>query len=232
MTRSTPTIGTLREGPLHRSLKAWYHEPGDRVEVPVDGFVIDLVRGDLLIEVQTRGFSSMRQKLRSLLDEGHRIRIVHPIATERRIVRIEDDGTMLSSRRSPKRGRPSDIFSELVSFPELMLHPGLEIDLLLTVEEEHRSRATGRAWRRHGWAVRERTLVDVVGSIHLAGTDDLVSLVPEGLPPAFTTADLAGRTPSSLRAAQHMAYCLRRVGAFVEDGKRGNAIVYRLAVER
>jgi hypothetical protein len=42
----------LGEKPLHASLKRMCSEPGDRVEQPVDGFVIDLVREDALIEIQ------------------------------------------------------------------------------------------------------------------------------------------------------------------------------------
>jgi len=80
------SIGTLRERPLHASLKRWYARPGDRTEVAVAGYVIDLVRDDLLIEIQTRGFSGMRPKVVSLLDRGHRLRIVHPIAVDRWIV--------------------------------------------------------------------------------------------------------------------------------------------------
>ena len=37
-------IGVLREGPLHRELKALLAAPGDAFEVKVDGYVIDLVR--------------------------------------------------------------------------------------------------------------------------------------------------------------------------------------------
>ena len=37
-------IGLLNEKPLHASLKQWYARPGDRFEVPVDGYVIDLSR--------------------------------------------------------------------------------------------------------------------------------------------------------------------------------------------
>ena len=37
-------IGTLRERPLHASLKRWYARPGDRTEAAVDGYVVDLVR--------------------------------------------------------------------------------------------------------------------------------------------------------------------------------------------
>jgi hypothetical protein len=224
-----PHIGTLREKPLHASLKRWYARPDDRLEVPVDGYVIDLVRGDLLIEVQTRGFSAMKQKATALLGLGHRLRIVHPIPIDRWIVKVDADGTVLSRRRSPKHGNPSDIFAELVSFPDLMAHPHLEVEVLLTIEEEHRRHTPNRSWRRKGWTIVERRLIEVVDTLLLRHIKDLTSLLPDDLPETFTTADIAERLGRPRRAAQQMAYCLRKVGAIVAVGKRGNAIEYRVA---
>lgn len=223
-----PHIGTLREKPLHASLKRWYSRPGDGVEIPVDGFVIDLVRGDLLIEVQTSGFSSMKQKVLSLLDAGHRVRIVHPIPVDRWIVKVDDDGTILSRRRSPRHGEPTDVFSELVSFPGSMAHPGLEVDLIMTIEEQYRAHTPDRAWRRKGWTVLERRLVDVVETLLLTGIDDLVALLPQGLPDEFTTADIATRLGRGKRTGQQMAYCLRTLGAVASVGKVGNSVLYQL----
>ncbi|HEX6222097.1 MAG TPA: hypothetical protein VF115_13485 [Acidimicrobiia bacterium] len=229
MTDAPPHIGTLREKPLHASLKEWFALPGDKVECPVDGFVVDLVRDDLLIEVQTSGFSSMKQKLGMLLDAGHRIRIVHPIPVTKWIVKVEADGTILSRRRSPKRGQPTDIFSELVSFPERLIGPDLEINVVLTEEEEYRHHTPDRSWRRQGWSILERRLVDVVDSIVLQTRDDLRGLMPDELPGTFTTTDLAGALSQSMRIAQQMAYCLRRTGVIEPIGKRGPSVEYRLS---
>src|SRR5689334_3205643 len=113
-------IGELREGPLHRELKTLYAVPGDTFEVRVDGYVIDLVRADgELVEVQTGGFSPLRAKLDALLDR-HRIRIVHPIPAERRIIRVDEHGEILSTRPSPKKPGATLIFENLVSFPTLL----------------------------------------------------------------------------------------------------------------
>ncbi|HAX81656.1 MAG TPA: hypothetical protein DCY40_03685 [Actinobacteria bacterium] len=62
------TIGSLNEKPLHAALKEWYRRRGDLVEVATDGFVVDLVRAGLLIEIQTGSFAAMRRKLDRLLD--------------------------------------------------------------------------------------------------------------------------------------------------------------------
>ena len=226
---AAPHIGTLREKPLHASLKRWYSRTGDRVEVPVDGFVIDLVRENLLIEVQTRGFSSMKRKIRTLLDLGHHVRIVHPIPVDKWIVKVDADGTILSRRRSPRHGSATDIFAELVSFPDLLAHPRMEIDVILTNEEEYRRHRPNRSWRRKGWTVEERRLIDVVDTLLISNADDLAALMPTGLPDPFTTADLAKELGRPRRAAQQMAYCLRMADVIVAVGKKGNAVEYRVA---
>ena len=115
-----PAIGVMREGPLHAAVKALLAEPGDRLEVPVGRFVIDLVRADgELVEVQTGGFGALGRKLDALLDE-HRVRIVHPIAAERRIVRVDEHGEVVGSRRSPKPATAVAVFDKLVAFPSLL----------------------------------------------------------------------------------------------------------------
>jgi len=221
----------LREKPLHAALKRWYAQAGDRAEVAVDGYVIDLVRDELLIEVQTRGFSGMRAKVIALLARGHRVRIIHPIAMDRWIVKIDLDGAVLARRRSPTHGCVADLVGELVSFPELLAHPRFEIEVLLTLEEEYRRHDPGRCWRRQGWTVVERRLVDVVDRRLLRRTEDLASLLPEGLPDPFTTADLAVRLGRPRRVAQQMAYCLRKAGLVEAMGTRGHAATYQMAVQ-
>ena len=228
MAAPTPHVGTLREKPLHASLKRWCALDGDAFEVPIDEFVIDVVRGDLLIEVQTSGFSSMKRKLVTLLDRGHRVRIVHPIPARKWIVKIDAAGDELSRRRSPKRGVVLDVFAELVSIPDLLAHPGLVIEVVLTHEEEYRRHDPARAWRRKGWVVEERRLVGVVDAYLIAGLDDLAALLPESLPNPFTTADLAEAVGRPRRIAQQMAYCLRRSDVISMAGKQGNTIEYRV----
>lgn len=108
-------IGVLREGPLHAAVKAFLARSGDRAEVQVSRFVIDLVRADgELVEVQTGGFSALGPKLDALLDE-HRFRIVYPVAAERRIVRVDEHGEIISVRRSPKHAGVVDVFERLVA---------------------------------------------------------------------------------------------------------------------
>ena len=221
-------IGVQREKPLHAALKRWYAETDDAVEVALDGYVIDLVRGDLLIEIQTRGFAGMKRKVGALLAAGHRIRVVHPIAVERDIVKVDDDGQLLGRRRSPRHGALADLADELVSLPGLLAHPAFELEVLLTREEELRRFEAGRCWRRKGWMVLERRLVEVVERVAIGVPADLARLLPDGLADPFTTAELAAGLRRPRRTAQQLAYCLRRLELVEVVGTRDRSTLYRL----
>lgn len=224
---ASPHVGTLGEKPLHAGLKRWYAQPGDLVEQPVDGYVIDLVRGDLLIEIQTGGFSSLKRKLPALL-ERHPVRLVHPIAAQKWIVKT-DERDVTSRRRSPKRGAVVDVFGELVSIPDLLEHPAFGLEVMLVEMEEVWRFDGSRGRRRRGWVVDERRLVDVQERHLFESPADLATLLPRDLPEPFTTAHLADALDATRRTAQQMAYCLRTTGVVTMEGKEGNAILYRRA---
>jgi len=218
-------IGTLNENPLHAALKEWYAEPGDRLEVPVEGFCVDIVRDDLLVEIQTSNFSAIGRKL-ARLAARHRVRLVYPVPLEKWIVRLGADGARLGRRKSPKRGAVEHVFAELVSIPQLPADANFTLDVLLTREEEVRRHEEGRAWRRRGWVVCERRLIEVAGRRLFRTPTDLAALLPEELPEPFTTADIAQANGRPRRLAQQMAYCLRKMDAIRRTGKRGNALLY------
>jgi hypothetical protein len=220
-------IGVLNEKPLHAALKEWYRQDGDQVEVPLEGFVVDLVRDGGLIEIQTRGFASMRRKFDRLLD-SHSIRLVYPVAAEKWIVKLDECGTEASRRRSPKRGIAADVCGELVSFPSLLSHPNFTLEVALVEEEEIRRPDANKGWRRGGFVIEERRLVAVRETIELGSPNALRDLLPEGLPDPFTTADVAHGLGRSRHLAQEVAYCLRVSGAVDTVGRDKRGILYRL----
>ena len=53
----------MTEYSLHSELKDWYMASGDELEVTVGDFRVDILRGKLLIEIQTQNFSAVKKKL-------------------------------------------------------------------------------------------------------------------------------------------------------------------------
>ncbi|EKU98740.1 hypothetical protein Lepto7375DRAFT_8055 [Leptolyngbya sp. PCC 7375] len=222
------SIGLLNEKPLHASLKTWYAQPGDRFEVAVDGFVIDIVRDDLLLEIQTGNFSAIKSKLTNLT-RSHRIRLIYPIAQEKWIVKLDETkGSYGSRRKSPKRGRVEDLFREMVSLPQLVSSPNFSLEVLMIQEEEVRRFEGKRRWRKRGWRTEERRLLDVVGQRRFEGPADWLAFLPEGLE-SFTTKDLAEARDIRRELAQKIAYFLRKASLIKLIGKQGRANLYTIS---
>ena len=225
-TPRTPVIGTLNEKPLHAALKEWYARADDRFEVLVDGYVIDIVRGELLIEIQTGNFSSIKRKLVKLV-ANHPVRLVYPIAQEKWLIKLKKNGQDRAERRkSPKRGTIEELFRELLRFPELMLEPNFSIDVLFIQEEELRRHDEKRRWRRRGWVTVERRLLTVVDQRGFKTAEDFEALLPDGLPGEFTTSDLAAASGKPRSLAQKMTYCLCKMNVITRIGKQGRYYLY------
>jgi hypothetical protein len=223
------TIGTLNEKSLHSALKQWYAQPKDLIEAPVDGFTVDIVRGDMLIEIQTRNLSAIKRKLTRLVAQ-HPVRLVYPIAQSRWIVRQSRNGRQALGRsKSPKRGAFEYIFEELVSISGLLAHPNFSLHVVLIQEEQVRRRDITGSWRRKGWAMHERRLLQVLDQRLYETPRDMLALIPITLAEPFTTKDLAQAIGQPIWLARKMAYCLRIMGAIAAMGKRGRGILYTRA---
>jgi hypothetical protein len=220
--QDSPGIGLLNESPLHAALKQWLAEEGDRFEVSIDGFVADIVRGRTLIEIQTGSASPLKRKL-SMLLRRHEVRLILPVASQKTIVHVGEDGTELLRRASPRRATAVDAFRQFVGLGELLGDSNLSIDIVLVHEEEVRYPSC----RRKGFTVGERRLVEVRGSVSLHHPADYLGVLPGSLEDDFTTVDLAHAIRQPRWMAQKIAYVLRTIGVLRVVGKSGRAFLYR-----
>jgi hypothetical protein len=220
-------IGLLNEGSLHSQIKQYYRIPGDTLEQKVDGKYIDIVRGNLLIEIQTGNFSKIKKKLLSLIRNKHKIRLIFPIPEEKWIVYINPATSReIKRRKSPKKGRTIDIFNELIRIPALINKRGFQIELLYTIEEEVRCNDGKGSWRKKGISIVERRLIKVNKSEILCTKKDFLRLLPSTLPSPFTNRILACEIKCSIRQATKLTYCLKKMGVIKENGRTGRSIAY------
>jgi len=223
-------IGLRSESSLHSLIREWCSVPGDRFEVMVGDFVVDIVRDGLLIEIQTKNFSSIRKKLRSLV-ENNNVRLVYPIPKAKTIVRVGISGNeVIGRRRSPKKGRLIDLFDELVSIPDLIGEERFTMDVLMIEEEEVRCDDGKGSWRRRGVSIKDRKLVNVVERVTFRNKEDFLSFLPSDLRQPFTNKILAKSIGISVNQAQKMTYCLRKMGAIKEVRKKGNELLFEIAM--
>lgn len=223
-------INLSNEGTLHANLKEWYSLPGDRFEVKVDGYIVDLVRegpGDelQLIEIQTGNFPAIRRKLQTLL-QSRKVRLVYPVAREKIIIKLDRLGRVASSRKSPKEGQPIELFNELVRMPDIINHENFSLEVLLIKVEETRCADGKGSWRRQGVSIKDRRLLDVYECHRFNTRADFIKFLPEDLPRPFSNKNLAHSLGQSIHMARKVSYCLKKMGLIREVGKKSNELLF------
>ena len=222
-----PGINTLNEKSLHAALKQWYAQPGDPFEVKLDGYFIDLIHGDLLVEIQTGSFHPLKKKLHKLC-ESHPVRLVFPIPQEKWIVMLpKEEGGAQTRRRSPRKGRVEDLFSELIYLPGLMAHDNFSLEVLMIQEEEVRRPESRKGRRRKEWVTQDRKLISVLSRRVFQTPADLADLLPTALSESFTVKELAKAARAPVWLARRTIYCLKALDVLTDAGKRGNARLYQ-----
>ena len=221
------------ETSLHQRMKRNYATDESQLEQRVGRFIIDVIQGDELIEIQFSSLSAINRKIETLVKE-HRVRVVKPLVAQKQLIRCAGKGQhVVSRRKSPKRGQILDLFDELVYFTRVFPHPNLVLEVpLINIEEWTYPTPKSNKRRRRPpkkFTVEDQRLVDVVETFEFHTSHDLLQLIPGKLPTPFDTADIAKALDQPRWIAQKIAYCLRHMKAITETGKKGNAILYRIS---
>jgi hypothetical protein len=156
---------------------------------------------------------------------NNKIRLVHPIAQTKWIVRSNKSGTAISRRKSPKSGRAEHVFSELLNIPDLICHPNLSLLVLLVELEEHWRDDGKGSWTRKHWSIADRVLIDVVSEHEFKSLDDYRRLIPAELSIPFTHKQLANALNAPVWLSTRMSYCLRKMGCLHTVGKQGRSLL-------
>ena len=217
----------MKESSLHLALKQAYAGKEGQTEVPVAGYLVDVVIGGLLIEVQTGSFSALRPKLADLLPD-HPLRVVYPISAIKWIRKLEHPGAHSGTRRkSPRRGQFHDLFWELMRIPMHASHPNFSLEVLLIHEEELRIHDGAGSWRRKGWSISDRKLLEIVDRRLYRTPADYLEFLPASLPDLFTVRELQAAAGMPGHLARRMAYTLRKMDILPLAPRQGRAYLYR-----
>lgn len=222
-------IGTLRERTLHAALKLYFEEDPKLHEQNVAGSVADIRNEYGLIEIQTVGLSKLRPKLERFLETtDDRIIIVHPIAAEKRLLRLDGaTGELSRPRKSPKKGSFLSAYRELYGLCGLIAEPRISILLMLIDMDEYSLRVGPKKRHSSGLIRYERIPTALRDFVLLRTAEDHADLIPDDLPEVFTVKQFAASAKLTQYCAQSAITVLSRVGAITDAGRRGRAKLYR-----
>jgi hypothetical protein len=227
--RERNRIGTLGEKTLHAVLKNYFEPDESRHEIRIKGYYADAVNENGIIEIQTRNFNALRNKLRVFL-ELEQVTVVYPIPYTKWLYWMDEENNVVTrKRKSPKKGTPYMAFYELYKIKEFLHHPNLSFCIILINMEEYKLLNGWSENKKRGSTRYDRIPTEVVEEIYIQNEMDFAQLIPEELEAEFTSKDYKMKTGLSISSAQTALNVLTYVGAVERVGKKGNAYIYTRA---
>jgi len=219
-------IGTLGEKTIHRLLKKYLEPDSAFHEIKVGSYFADICRDGEIVEIQTKQFNKLRDKL-SVFLEDHRVKIVFPSFATKWLLWIDPQtGEVSKKRRSPAAGTAYRIFPELYRIKSFLNHPNLSFSILLLNMEEYRYLNGWSEDRKKGSVCQDRLPLSLVQEIVINSPADYIKLIPLGLDFVFTSKDFASAAKMTLKKAQLAVNVLCFVGAIIKTGKAGKMTLY------
>lgn len=223
------SVGTLSEKTLHAMLKRQYEPDLSLHEQQCKGYVADILRGDEIVEIQTRAMRNLVPKLRAFLPE-YRVTVVYPIARTKWLVWVDTQtGECTARRRSPKTATAHDALYELYYLAEFINDPHFSLHLVFLEVEEYRNLDGWGAGGKRGSTRRERIPLSLLETVRLEKPQDYLALLPQGLPDPFTVNDYRRVCRCTPRSASYAVRTLCRMGVACRiEEKQGRAYLYQI----
>lgn len=221
-------IGTLSEKTVHAILKNYYEPDEDKQEIPIENYVADIYADGQIIEIQTRQFNRMRDKLKAFLPL-YPVTIVYPIPREKWIIWIdEESGALSKKRKSPVKGNPYIAFPELYKIKMFLKDPNLRLKFVLMDMEEYKLLNGWSRDKKKGSSRYDRIPTELVEEIEISCLQDYMQFVPGEMDGEFTSKEFAKAAHIPVSLAQVVLNILYHVGILTRVGKKGNLYLYEV----
>lgn len=217
-------IGELAEKTLHHLVKNLYESNILNQEIKIENYYVDILNGDNIIEIQTKQFNKLRDKLEYLLSlNKYVVNIVYPIFTSKMIYLLDND-KIVKSYKSPKKLHIPEVFYELYKIKPFLNNNSLKITLLLLEIDEYRQINNSRK----RYICYNRIPKKFIDEIILSDNTDYLSLLPIDLGEKFTSKDLSLLTKTDIKYVNKMLNVLKYLNAIEVIGKDGKKYIYRI----
>ena len=224
------SIGTYSERALHKVLKYYLEPRPEYHEIKLNGFIADIKNPDGIIEIQTRAFSRLKEKLASFLPQ-ERVTVVYPVIAKKYLRYLDANTGELSERRSStKRMTVFDTAYELYNIREFLSYENLSLKLIfLEAEQIKRVGERVKVGKRYRDGVSiEKIPRKVLYEIDIRTRSDYSVFIPEGLSESFTATELGQRVGKRFKYGYSIISILEAVGLIEGPFPEGRKKLYKL----
>ncbi len=218
------SIGTKNEKTVHQFLKYYICEDPTFHEIKINNHIVDILKDNHVFEIQTQGFDKMRKKLEHLLPIYH-VTIVYPIMIDKTIFKINEEGILLSQRKSPKKPSILSIGFELYKIKDFLLHQNLSFKIVLIKGDEYQTTRLDKYKRLKSTRI-DQYPKEILNIVDIYDHHDFINLIPDDLG-NFKINDFKKVSKLTGRKLSSCILAFRHLGVIELIAKDGKANVYK-----
>lgn len=213
-------IGTLSEKSIHSQIKELLQPDKTKQEVNIGNYIADIVDGKDIIEIQTRDFSKLRNKISTYIDLGYNVRIVYPVCTEKYINWLDPDmRNVVERKKSPAKGNVLDVFKELYKLGDMLKIANLTFTVITLSAEEYKLLDGYGPNRKNHCTKLDKIPTSFKSEINFSIRGGYEQFIDKAIGSEFTSADIKRNTRCSIESARMMLLVLYRLGILNRLGK-------------
>ena len=243
-------IGRLAEKQMHAAIKRFICPDESKHEILIDGsvgckksdteeesdkktkkrrFVADILDGNTIYEIQTGGFSPLRDKIQWILDNtSYNITVIHPIAETKWVSLINTKtGNVENRKKSPVKGKITDIAPELYFFRDFISSPRFSLVILMMEAEQYKKNIQKDGRKRPRYRKYELIPISLLRAYLFRDVSDYSLFIPDDLEEPFCVKNYSARSGIHGIDAYSIVKTLCHLGLLEPAGTLGRAAAYK-----
>lgn len=213
------SIGIQKEKILHKIMKYYIDENNEHHEIKVGRMYADVMIDNHIYEIQTQNFNMLRHKLDIFL-ENYQVTIVYPTSRVKMLYTIDENGELLKTTKSPKKGTPFSVLPELYKIKTYLNHPNLDIKVIYLDIDEYRTEIPKKHYRSKGYERFKQVPLTFIKETTLKSKEDYLNLLEEyNVEHTFTINDFSKITKLSYSKSSSAVQVLKYLNVIELTGK-------------
>lgn len=220
------SIGEYQEKAIHFILKNYFENDNALMEVKLDGMIVDIYNEEGIIEIQTKSFDRLRNKLEKFLDK-YPLTIVYPLTNSKRITWLNSENNADYNRKSPLHMNVFNSFKELYKIKNYLKHKNLHFCFVfLNVIEIKNLDGYGKDKKKKASSLNKLP-IDIDKILYFDSFEDFKNIF-DGTENEFTSRDLSKMKKIKLKDAQVALTVLNYLEIVERIGKSERSYIYKV----
>ena len=220
------SIGEYQEKAIHFILKNYFENDRDKMEVKIDGMVMDILNEEGIIEIQTKSFDRLKNKLDKFLDY-YSFTIVYPLINSKKITWMNSENESDYNRKSPLHMNIFNSFKELYKIKKYLKHKNLHFCFVfLNIIEFKNLDGYGKDKKKKASSFNKLP-IDIEKTVYFDSFKEFENIF-DGNENNFTSLELSKMKKIKLKDAQVALTVLNYLEIVERIGKTGRSYIYKV----